>query len=120
MNAPSVAVSCEFPGLLPFAAVSVYLHDSVGVTAQCYLDLLQEIAAEMSLVSGVWILGGDWNCTPDELAATGWLQLVVMHPQKSGPGSGTLIPHLFTIGNISGWYQRLKITIKDHRSAKYS
>ena len=55
---------------------SVYLHDTVGVAATCNLDLLQAIAAELSLVSGGWILGGDWNCTPAELSATGWLDLI--------------------------------------------
>ena len=30
----------------------------------------------LSRISGPWLLAGDWNCTPDELAATGWLQLV--------------------------------------------
>ncbi len=55
---------------------SVYLHDTVGVVAQCNLDLLQAVAGELSLLSGGWIVGGDWNCTPDELAATGWLDLV--------------------------------------------
>ncbi len=55
---------------------SAYLHDSVGVTAQCNLDLLHAMAAELRLVGGCWIVGGDWNCTPAELAATGWLELV--------------------------------------------
>ena len=53
---------------------SVYLHDSVGVTAACNLNVFPEIAAELSLISGDRILGGDWNCTPDKHASTGWLQ----------------------------------------------
>ena len=55
---------------------SVYLHDTVGVMAANNLDLLQEVAAELALVCGGWVVGGDWNCTPAELAATGWLDLV--------------------------------------------
>ena len=30
----------------------------------------------LSGLVGPWILGGDWNCTPAELEATGWLQKV--------------------------------------------
>ncbi len=55
---------------------SIYLYDSVGALARCNLDLLQAVAAELAMVSGGWVLGGDWNCTPAELSATGWLDLV--------------------------------------------
>ncbi len=55
---------------------SIYMHDSIGVMAKSNLDLLQEAAAELLLVRGGWIVGGDWNCTPDELEASGWLDLV--------------------------------------------
>lgn len=55
---------------------SVYLEDTIGIVAKCNLDFLQAIGADLALVSGCWILCGDWNCTPDELSATGWLDLV--------------------------------------------
>ena len=67
-----------------FSLGSVYLHDSVGVHAKCNLDLLQEVAAELALLAGGWIIGGDWNCTPEELVATGWLELIdgVIHAPR--------------------------------------
>lgn len=51
------------------------MHDSVGAFAQCNSDMLQWAAAGLSSLQGPWILGGDWNCAPADLAATGWLEL---------------------------------------------
>ena len=28
------------------------------------------------MTSGPWIMGADWNCTPAQLAKTGWLKMV--------------------------------------------
>ena len=55
---------------------SIYLHDSVGASAQCNLDLLQMVAAQLCTLKGPWLVGGDWNCAPADLVATGWLELV--------------------------------------------
>ena len=30
----------------------------------------------IATLSGPWIIGGDWQCTPDELRSTGWLKIV--------------------------------------------
>ena len=30
----------------------------------------------LATLRGPWILGGDWQCTPDELRSTGWLNIV--------------------------------------------
>ena len=38
--------------------------------------ILEKIAFILQNVAGSWVLGGDWNCTPDELRATGWLSLI--------------------------------------------
>ena len=43
-----------------------------GVQAQCNLDMLDSMAFTLNGLVGPWILGGDWNCTPQELADTGW------------------------------------------------
>ena len=40
------------------------------------MDLLQSVAAVLSTVVGPWVLGGDWNCTPEQLEKTGWLKMV--------------------------------------------
>ena len=40
------------------------------------LDLLQTVAGQLRAAGGPWCIGGDFNCTPTELEATGWLTLV--------------------------------------------
>ena len=34
------------------------------------------MAGVLNSLKGPWAIGGDWNCTPDELMQTGWLKLV--------------------------------------------
>ena len=58
-----------------FHILSVYLWHSEGLTAR-NLDLLQTLAQVISRLRGPWLLAGDFNITPQELAASGWLQLV--------------------------------------------
>ena len=53
---------------------SAYLYSGVGVAAKCNLDVLDTIAFTISGLVGPWIIGGDWNCTPADLEATGWLK----------------------------------------------
>jgi len=55
---------------------SVYLKDTIGVHAQHNLDTLHGMMLALKAVRGPWCVGGDWNCTPEELEATGWLKLV--------------------------------------------
>ena len=55
---------------------AIYLKDCVGVQAQCNLDTLHGVKLALQAVQGPWCVGGDWNCTPEELEATGWLKLV--------------------------------------------
>ena len=28
------------------------------------------------MIRGPWAIGGDWNCTPEELESTGWLKII--------------------------------------------
>ncbi len=56
--------------------ITLWLHDSVGIAAKKNLDLLQSVAAYIAALRGPWLIGADWNGTPSELAATGWLNLV--------------------------------------------
>ena len=58
-----------------FHILSVYLWHSEGLTAR-NLDLLQTLAHVISRLRGPWLLAGDFNITPQELVASGWLQLV--------------------------------------------
>ena len=55
---------------------SCYLISGIGISAPQNLDLLHCLAGMLKRISGPWIIGGDWNCTPEELTATGWLKLV--------------------------------------------
>ena len=34
------------------------------------------MAGVLNSVTSPWAIGGDWNCTPEELQQTGWLKLV--------------------------------------------
>ena len=58
-----------------FFLVSLYLWHSEGMS-QRNLSLLQHLAWVLKRLRGPWIIGADWNLTPDVLRASGWLQLV--------------------------------------------
>ena len=55
---------------------SAYLVDSVGPAHATNLVILDYIAGCLNAVAGPWIIGGDFNCTPEELEKTGFLKLV--------------------------------------------
>ena len=55
---------------------SLYLKDMVGPTAKCNLGTLHFVTLALKGLRGPWCIGGDRNCTPAELEATGWLKLV--------------------------------------------
>ena len=48
---------------------SIYLKDSVG-PSETNLNILQEAATFLSCLTGPWIIGGDWNMSPQTLAST--------------------------------------------------
>ena len=56
------------------------------------------MAAVLGTIVGPWIIGGDWNCTPDELQKTGWLRLVkgVICAPK-GPTCGDRVLDYFVV-----------------------
>ena len=75
-----------------FHILSVYLWHSEGLSAR-NLDLLQTLAQVISRLRGPWLLAGDFNFTPQELVASGWLQLVrgrVSVPRAPTCGKKTL------------------------------
>ena len=55
---------------------SIYLKDGVGVRSKVNIELLDAVAHTLDNITGPWIIGGDWNCSPEDLAATGWVQRV--------------------------------------------
>ena len=76
-----------------------YLHTGIGIGAEANLNLLHAIAAALRPCVGNWLLGGDFNCTPDQLRATGWLELVggrIIAPAASTCGERTI--DFFVIG----------------------
>ena len=56
--------------------MSVYCYDKFPIGGKPNLDLLHHLAAIICKLVGPWILAGDFNCTPAELIATGFLKLV--------------------------------------------
>ncbi len=54
---------------------SVYLRTAEGMS-DANVDILQHVAEDLAGVRGPWILGGDFNMTAEELAASGWLDFV--------------------------------------------
>ena len=54
---------------------SIWLFDSQGLS-DANMALLEEAAVALRLCQGGWILGGDWNITPDLLKASKWLDMV--------------------------------------------
>ena len=56
---------------------STYLvSNQVGVQAKFNLDISETVGFTLKSLTGPWIVGGDWNCTPADLEATGWLKKV--------------------------------------------
>ena len=55
---------------------STYLYDRVGPTHPTNVDVLDHTARRLCSLSGPWILGGDFNCEPQELIDTGVVDLV--------------------------------------------
>lgn len=82
---------------------STYLTSSVGVSAKCNLDLLQSMACTLNGLVGPWCVGGDWNCTPEQLEATGWLGLVngIVHAPTSPTCNGRIIDFFVVAAGFS-------------------
>ena len=55
---------------------SAYLHTSLGVKHKTNLDMSDAVAAVLSTLKGPWVLAADFQCTPAQLEATGWLKMV--------------------------------------------
>ncbi len=54
---------------------SVWLKDTEGMSPT-NLAILDAITEALGRLHGPWVLGGDWNVTPAELTASGWLNVV--------------------------------------------
>ena len=54
----------------PYCA-SFWLRDSEG-TSQTNMALFDELAVALGALKGPWIIGGDWNISPDVRTASRW------------------------------------------------
>jgi len=89
---------------------SPYLYSMVGkggIQAQCNLDMLDSMAFTLNGLVGPWILGGDWNCSPQDLTATGWLQKVggVIHAPTAATSNGSVYDYFVVKKTISDGVQ---------------
>ena len=55
--------------------VTVYLKDGEGIS-QTNQAILTELAAYLGTIRGPWIVGGDWNVTPQQLQSASWDSIV--------------------------------------------
>jgi hypothetical protein len=82
---------------------SMYLISKIGVQAEENESILDAAVARLGLLNGPWILGCDGNCTPEQLAETGWLKKVgatiFQPPEKTCEiGEGRIID-FFVVSN---------------------
>ena len=82
---------------------SAYLFSGVGIAAACNLDLLDTIAFTLAGLIGPWMLGGDWNCSPAELEATGWLKKIggTIHAPQAATCNGKVYDFFVVANAIS-------------------
>ena len=62
-----------------FTAATVYLYDKLGPSDPANLEILHTAAGLLKALGRPWILGGDFNTTPDLLAHTGFPLLADGH-----------------------------------------
>ena len=88
---------------------SIWLFDSQGASQQ-NLAVLGAAAEQLALLRGPWVIGGDWNMPPHDLAATGWPDLV----------GGTIVaPELPTCnGKVYDYFSGLSSSGAVHRGRR--
>ena len=55
--------------------ISLYLIDTVGLNEANKL-ILEEVTVAVKSLKGPWVIAGDWNLSPETLAASGFLQMI--------------------------------------------
>ena len=55
---------------------AIYLVDKIGPASATNLAILDKVAEVLRLLDGPWIIGGDFNATPEDFEATGFLDLI--------------------------------------------
>ena len=79
---------------------SLYLRDMIGPSDPRNLEILGVVAQKLKVIAGPWIIGGDFNTSPEELAATGFLQLAsgTVHCAQD-PTCGSKVYDYFIVSN---------------------
>eukprot|EP00972_Heterocapsa_arctica_P089960 13271853-Heterocapsa_arctica.AAC.1 len=77
--------------------MSVYMKDGLGL-AGINLEILERIGRFTMLLNTPWILAGDWNMEPNNIAAAGWLhqfggELVAPEGQTCSKGLGNTLDY---------------------------
>ncbi|CAK0873221.1 unnamed protein product, partial [Prorocentrum cordatum] len=79
--------------------VGVYMTTAVGARGNA--QKLANLGALLATIQGMWLVVGDWNMTPQELSASGWLELsqgVVAVPSNTSytctAGTGRMLDYL--------------------------
>ncbi len=90
VGARAVAARLEPPGCRPFTAIAAYLHDGEGL-GRANLELLRDVGAFITAQGKEeqFILGADFQVTPEELSATAFAQEVSGVIMASGSPGGT-------------------------------
>ena len=83
----------------------------MGIKHNFNLDWLQQLAAVIKSFKGLWILGADFNCTPQQLEETGWLKLVggVIVAPKMATCKGRTIDFFVVAKSVAGSVVGVKV-----------
>eukprot|EP00973_Karenia_brevis_P025544 3525646-Karenia_brevis.AAC.1 len=68
--------------------ISAYLQDTIGPVGENWVLLLR-VAELIHSLGTPWAVGADWNCSPDELEASGWLGMIGGSIMSVSSGIGT-------------------------------
>ena len=107
-----------------FHCGSLYFHDGVGIGHELNTKVLNGTATRVKALQGPFVLAADWNCTPKELAATGFLKLIgghVVHPvnKTCTAGKGRILDY-FVVSLSMLPYVRGAFNVEDAATSPHS
>ena len=105
----------NFQGV-PLIIACVYAKDGEGPRGRENLRLLLQLQQGLNSTATPWIAVGDWNCTPEELAAANWdrqLSADILRPQGGDitciSGKGRLLDYALSSKSASGLVADIRI-----------
>jgi len=107
-----------------FHCGSLYSHDGVGIGHELNTKVRKGTATRVKALQGPFVLAADWNCTPKELAATGFLALIggsVVHPvnKTCTAGKGRILDY-FVVSLSMLPYVRVAFNVEDAATSPHS